>query len=112
MSDPPYPALASINKVWPGLFQNASGGRRLVNYFRGAGAARVQGGAVIQMEHEGSLIRRIYRLSGEATGPLAVKRGVLDDAEARAMVDGLSALENDPTAVVTKFPDMWVIATR
>ena len=34
MSDPPCPALASINKIWNGLFQNPTGGRQLVGYFR------------------------------------------------------------------------------
>lgn len=110
MSDPPYPALASINKIWHGLFQNPAGGRRLVNYFRKAGATRITGGAITQLEHEGTTIRRIYRLTAEATGPLGVSRGVLDEAEARDMVAGLIALEEDPHAVIVKFPDMWVIA--
>ena len=37
MSDPPCPALASINKIWNGLFQNPTGGRQLVGYFREPG---------------------------------------------------------------------------
>jgi SAM-dependent methyltransferase len=110
MSDPPCPALDSINKIWKGLFQNPSAGRRLVGYFRKAGATRIKAGALSQLEHEGTILRRIYRLSGEATGPLAVSRGVLDEAEARDMVAGLIRLEEDPQAVVVKFPDMWVIA--
>ena len=51
-------------------------------------------------------MRRIYRLTAEATGPLGVSRGVLDEAEAREMVAGLIALEAKPHAVVAKFPDM------
>jgi hypothetical protein len=42
--------------------------------------------------------------------PIAVARGVMDEAEARDMVDGLIALEEDPQAVVVNSPDMWVIA--
>jgi hypothetical protein len=44
--------------------------------------------------------------------PIAVARGVMDEGEARDMVAGLIALEEDPRAVVVKFPDMWVIAPR
>ena len=110
VSDPPCPALVSINKIWNGLFQNPTGGRQLVGYFRRAGATRIQAGAFTQLEHEGTTMRRIYRLTAEATGPLGVSRGVLDEAEAREMVAGLIALEEEPHAVVAKFPDMWVIA--
>jgi SAM-dependent methyltransferase len=110
LSDPPCPALASINKIWNGLFQNPRGGRHLVGYFRQAGATRIDPGAIIQLEHEGTAARRIYRLTAEATGPLSVARGILDEAEARAMVAGLIALEENPQGVLIKFPDMWVIA--
>ena len=110
MSDPPCPALASINKIWNGLFQNPTGGRHLIGYFRRAGATRISGGAVSLLEHEGSTMRRVYRLTAEATGPLGVSRGILDEAEARDMVAGLTALEEDPHGVLVKFPDMWVIA--
>ena len=65
---------------------------------------------MVQLEHEATTIRRIYRLTAEATGPLAVTRGVLAEAEAREMVDGPLALEADPSATVVTFPDMWVIA--
>lgn len=85
---------------------------RRVDYFRNAGASGVQAGEVVQLEHKSTVMRRSYRLSAEATGSLAVTRGIFDEAEARAMLDGLVALENDPAAVVTKFPDMRVIATR
>jgi hypothetical protein len=34
----------------------------------------------------------------------------MDAAEARDVVAGLIALEDDPHAVVVKSPDMWVIA--
>jgi hypothetical protein len=112
LSDPPCPALGSINKIWQGLFQNPSAGRHLVRYFRTAGATRIEAGAFSLLEHGEHTLRRIYRLSAEATGPLAVARGVMDEAEARVMVAGLIALEEDPDGVVIKFPDMWVIATR
>ena len=36
----------------------------------------------------------------------------MDEAEARDMVAGLIALEENPQAVVVKFPDIWVIARR
>ena len=53
-------------------------------------------------------MRRIYA-DRRTTGRSAF-RGVLDEAEARDMVAGLITLEEDPHAVVVKFPDMWVIA--
>ena len=109
MSDPPCPALASINKIWNGLFQNPTGGRHLVGYFRKAGATRIKA-ARSPARTRGTTLRRIYRLTAEATGPLGVSRGILDEAEARDMVTGLIALEEDPHAIVVKFPDMWVIA--
>jgi ubiquinone/menaquinone biosynthesis C-methylase UbiE len=112
LSDPPCPALGSINKIWNGLFQNATAGRHLVRYFRAGGATRIEAGAISLLEHESTTLRRIYRLTAEATGPLAVTRGVLDEAEARDMVAGLISLEENPQAVVVKFPDMWVIAQR
>ena len=86
--------------------RRASAGRLLPR----AGATRIKAGAFTQLEHEGTTMRRIYRLTAEATGPLGVSRGVLDEAEARDMVAGLIALEEEPHAVVAKFPDMWVIA--
>jgi ubiquinone/menaquinone biosynthesis C-methylase UbiE len=110
LSDPPCAALGSINKIWNSLFQNPTGGRRLVGYFRQAGATRLQAGSISQLEHEGTTLRRVYRLTGEATGPLAVSRGVLSEVEARDMVAGLIALEDNPHGVLVKFPDMWVIA--
>ncbi len=112
LSDPPCPALASINKIWQGLFQSPSAGRHLVGYFRKAGATRIQAGAFSLLEQEGTGLRRIYRLTSEATAPLAVARGVMGEAEARDMVAGLIALEENPQAVVVKFPDMWVTAQR
>lgn len=114
LSDPPCPGLTSINKIWQGLFQNPSAGRHLVGYFRSAGGTRIEAGTIGWLEHQGTGtgVRRIYRLTAEATGPLAVKRGLMDQAEADAMVAGLIAQEENPDAVVMKFPDMWVIATR
>jgi len=112
LSDPPCPALRSINKIWQGLFQNPAAGRHLVGYFRRGGASRIQAGAITTLEHEGTGVRRIYRLTSEATAPLAVSRGLMDQAEADAMIAGLIAQEEDPQAVVVKFPDMGVIATR
>ena len=57
VSDPPCPALVSINKIWNGLFQNPTGGRQLVGYFRRAGATRIQAGAFTELEHEGTTMR-------------------------------------------------------
>lgn len=58
------------------------------------------------------LIKRTYRLTAEATGPLAQARGILSELEVREMVDGLARLEDDPTSVLAKFPDVWAIAQR
>ena len=111
-SDPESSALGLINRVWNGLFQNPKGGRRLLRYFREAGASRLQGGVLMQLEYEAALIKRTYRLTAEATGPLAQARGILSELEVREMVDGLARLEDDPTSVLAKFPDVWAIAQR
>jgi SAM-dependent methyltransferase len=112
LSEPESTALALINRVWHGLFQNPKGGRRLVRYFREAGASRIAGGALLGFEHDAAVVKRTYRLTAEATGPLARERGILTDSEVREMIEGLTRLEEDPASVFVKFPDMWVIAQR
>jgi ubiquinone/menaquinone biosynthesis C-methylase UbiE len=112
LSDPESSALPLINRVWNGLFQNPTCGRKLVGYFRTAGASRLEGGALMRLEHDAALVKRIYRLTAEATGPLARQRGILTESEVREMIDGLTSLEEDPASVLVKFPDMWVIAER
>jgi len=83
-----------------------------VRYFRDAGASRVEGGALLHLEHDAAVVKRTYRLSAEATGPLAQARGVLTEFEVREMIDSLARLEDDVAGVLVKFPDMWVIAQR
>ena len=111
-SHPPNPALETIHRVWRGLFQNPPAGRRLVHYFREAGATNIRAGAWTEVEYDATTIRRIYRLSAEATGPAAAAKGILTPGEVEEMVTGLIALENDPSSVLVKFPDMWVIAGK
>ena len=77
-----------------------------------AGAARVDGGAVIKLEHDAAILKRTYRLTAEATGPLAQAKGILSEAEVRDMIDGLVSLEADPSSVLVTYPDMWAIAER
>jgi len=110
LSEPESPALALINRVWNGLFQNPRGGRKIVRYFREAGASRLEAGALLHLEHDAAVLKRTYRLTAEATGPLAQARGILTELEVREMIDGLTRLEEDPASVFVKFPDMWVIA--
>jgi ubiquinone/menaquinone biosynthesis C-methylase UbiE len=112
LSYPACDALASINKVWHGLFQNPLAGRKLVHYFREVGATEIQAGALMQLEHGASTVKRLYRLTAEATGPTAEAKGVLTAHEVREMIAGLVRLEDDPSSVFVKFPDMWVIARR
>ncbi|HEY2433497.1 MAG TPA: methyltransferase domain-containing protein [Vicinamibacterales bacterium] len=111
-SDPESSALPLINRLWNGLFQSPRCGRRLVRYFRDAGASRIQAGAVVVFEHDSALVKRTYRLTAEAAGPLARDRGILSDSELVEMIDGLTRLEEDPASVLMKFPDMWVIAQQ
>jgi ubiquinone/menaquinone biosynthesis C-methylase UbiE len=111
-SHPPCAALGTIHTVWQGLFQNPPAGRRLVHYFRDAGASEIRAGAWTQLEHETTTLKRIYRLSAEATGPAAEARGILSSTEVQEMIAGLTRLEEDASSVVVKFPDMWVIAQR
>lgn len=112
MSDPPCPALAILNRIWQGVFQDPSAGRKLVRYFRNAGARDIQAGAAIQLEHDASTLKHVYRLTAEATAPAAVAKGVITEAEAREMVDGLTQLEQDPSNVLIRFPDVWAIGRR
>jgi len=111
-SDPESSALGLINRVWNGLFQSPKAGRRLLRYLREAGASDIKGGVLMQLEYEAAVIKRTYRLTAEATGPLAHARGILSELEVREMVDGLKRLEDDPLSVLVKFPDVWAIARR
>jgi 2-polyprenyl-3-methyl-5-hydroxy-6-metoxy-1,4-benzoquinol methylase len=111
-SDPECAALLSINRIWHGLFQNPSAGRRLVRDFREVGASHIQAGAVMHLEHDGTTLKRTYRLTAEATGAVAEAKGVLTADEVRDMIAGLTRMEDDPSSVLVKFPDMWVIAKR
>jgi ubiquinone/menaquinone biosynthesis C-methylase UbiE len=112
LSSPPCAALGYINRIWQGLFQNPSLGRNLVHYFREAGASEIQAGAVVQLEHDSAVLKRVYRLTAEATGALAESKGVLTADEVKEMIAGLIRMEEDPSGVLMKFPDMWVIARR
>jgi ubiquinone/menaquinone biosynthesis C-methylase UbiE len=106
---PPEPTLGIINRIWQGMFQDPSAGRKLVSYFRAAGVREIQSGAAIQLEHDASTLKRTYRLTGEATAPAAVAKGVITEVQAREMIDGLTRLEHDPASVLIRFPDIWAI---
>jgi hypothetical protein len=67
---------------------------------------------MLHLEHDATVLKRTYRLSAEATGPLAQAKGILNELEVRQMIEGLARLEDDPTSTLVKFPDMWVIAQR
>jgi ubiquinone/menaquinone biosynthesis C-methylase UbiE len=112
LSHPACDALVSLNKIWQGLFQNPAAGRKLVHYFREADASGVQAGALMHLEHDAATLKRTYRLTAEATGGAAEAKGVLTADEVREMIAGLARMEDDPSSVLVKFPDMWVIATR
>ena len=111
-SDPESSALGLINRVWNGLFQSPKTGRRLLRYLREAGASQVRGGVLMQLEYEAAVIKRTYRLTAEATGPIAQARGILSELEVREMIEGLAKLEDDPESFLAKFPDVWGIARR
>jgi ubiquinone/menaquinone biosynthesis C-methylase UbiE len=111
-SHPPCAALETIHRVWRGLFQNPPAGRQLVHYFRDAGARDIRAGAWTELEQDSRTIRRIYRLSAEATGPAAASKGILTSSEVDEMIAGLIELEEDDASVLLKFPDIWVIAQR
>jgi ubiquinone/menaquinone biosynthesis C-methylase UbiE len=112
LSYPACAALVSLNKIWQGLFQNPAAGRKLVHYFREAGASDIQAGALVHLEHNAATLKRAYRLTAEATGGAAEAKGVLSTNEVREMIAGLTRMEDDPSSVLVKFPDMWVIAKR
>jgi ubiquinone/menaquinone biosynthesis C-methylase UbiE len=112
LSYPACAALVNINRIWHGLFQNPSAGRKLVHYFRDAGASDIQAGALLHLEHDAATLKRTYRLTAEATGAVAEAKGVLTADEVRETIAGLTRMEDDPSSVLVKFPDMWVIAKR
>jgi len=111
-SEPPCAALSTLHRAWRGLFPYPQGGARLVHTFREAGAGTIEAGSWTMLEHRDTLLRRVYRLSAEATGPLAAARGILTEAEVREMIEALIRLEEDPDSVAIMFPAAWVIATR
>jgi ubiquinone/menaquinone biosynthesis C-methylase UbiE len=111
-SHPPCAALTTIHHVWQALFQNPPAGATLVHTFRQAGATALDAGAWTMLEHDATRLRRIYRLSAEATGPLAASRGLLTATEVDEMINELIRLEEDPASVVVMFPVTWAIATR
>jgi SAM-dependent methyltransferase len=111
-SHPPCAALETIHRVWRGLFQNPDAGRRLVHYLRDAGAADIRAGAWTELEYDTTILRRIYRLSAEATGPAAAAKGILTASEVDEMIAGLIRLEDDRSSVVVGIPAVWVIAKR
>jgi len=111
-SHPPCTGLATLHTVWEGLFQNPPAGRRLVHYFRDAGATDIEAGACTLVAHDTPTMKRLLRLSAEATGPAAEAKGILSPAQVGEMIADLVRLEQDPSSVVVKFPDIWVIAKR
>jgi ubiquinone/menaquinone biosynthesis C-methylase UbiE len=111
-SHPACDALVSINKIWQKVFQNPTAGRELVHYFRGAGASGIQAGAHLHLEYDAAIVKRLYRLTAEATGAAAEAKGVLTAGEVREMISGLTQMEEDSSSILVKFPDMWVIAKR
>lgn len=112
VSDPPCAALETIHRVWRGLFQHPPAGRHVVRYFREAGVQDIRAGAWTELEHDTTILRRIYRLSAEATAPAAVARGIVTQAEADEMIADLIRLEEDPASVLVKFPDMWAVGRK
>jgi SAM-dependent methyltransferase len=111
-SHPPYAGLATLHTVWQGVFQNPPAGQRLIHYFRDAGAVDIQAGACTLLGYDTTTLKRIYRLSAEATGPAAEAHGILTGSEVQEMIADLTRLEEDASSVVVKFPDMWVIGRR
>jgi len=111
-SHPPCAALETIHRMLLALFQNPAAGRRLVHYLREAGATEIRAGAWTGLEYDTTTIKRMYRLTAEATGPTAAANGILTASEAEEMIAGLIRLEADDASVVVKFPDMWAIARR
>jgi ubiquinone/menaquinone biosynthesis C-methylase UbiE len=106
---PPSWAYDKIATVWGGLFADPTIGRKLVHYFRAAGAALLDCGAVQGMD-TGQDFKRTYRLSIEATGPAMVAQGLLTPDEHGALLAEMIRVEQDPEIVCFKMPDMWVIA--
>ena len=111
-SHPDCAGLQTLHRIWRELFQNPAAGKRLVHDFREAGAAHIRAGAWSGLEHEGKTFKRVFRLTAEATGPVAAAKGILTTGEVDEMIAGLIQLEKDDASVVLKFPDIWTIAQR
>lgn len=106
---PPSWAYDKIGAIWGALFPDPLIGRKLVHYFRAAGVAHLDCGAVQGMD-TGADYKRVYRLSVEATGPSMIAKGVLSADEHAALLTEMIRVEQDPETVCYKMPDMWVVA--
>lgn len=111
-SHPECAALAMLHRVWRGLFQNPAAGNRLIHDFRAAGATDIRVGTWTGLEHEGAAMKRVFRLTAEATGPAAAAKGILTAGEVDEMIAGMIRLEEDDSSVLLKFPDVWTVARK
>jgi SAM-dependent methyltransferase len=109
---PENPGLRTITRLFQNLFPHPHVGRQLVHRFRGSNPSSVEAGAILGMEHEGNVYKRIYRLTAEALGPAATSKALLTGEEFSALIGHMKALELSDDSVTIKVPDFWVIATR
>ena len=108
-----YPASsvpAFMNRAWAGLFAEPQMGRKLVAYFRMAGATNLQAGALLNMEYNSIVLKRTYRMTLESLEVAGIAKGLFTREQYFQTLEDLRRMESDPLAMLTKFPDMWVVA--
>lgn len=110
MSYPENAGLPTITYLFQSLFAQPQMGRQLVYRFRAAGARQLQAGAMLGMEFDGGLYKRIYRLTAESLAPAIEAKGLLSAEAYATLLKQMHELEASPEATVFKLPDMWVIA--
>lgn len=110
--EPANPAVATMVRVFRGLFPHPFVGRELVRRFRAAGVAGLEAGACLGMEYEGDIYRRHYTLAAEAMVPAAKAKGLLNDEQIAVLWKQLKELEAADGTMTVKPPDFWVIARR
>lgn len=94
----------------PGIFAKAYAdsiaGQKVVSLLRGAGCTSVKARARTGVEYEGSLVKRLYRFTFEATASGLVDTGEMSQAEFERMDEEFRRVESEETAFIISSPSI------
>jgi SAM-dependent methyltransferase len=99
----------AISKLFCRVFPQPDIGRRLLPLYREAGLRIEQAEALIGMDDNTGVYKRIYQLTIDAMAIPAVERGIFTATEYAALQRRAKEMESEER-VIFKLPDMWVIA--